>query len=167
MNKYRYDVEYTQLVDDILLNNDFNKLDSIEHHGITRYDHSLKVSYYSYKIAKALKLDVRDVARAGLLHDFFMSSPDRTKKERFISTFNHPKKAARNAKEIFGINEKEEDIIKSHMFPVNLTVPKYAESWVVNSVDKCVGTYEFYKKFSYQLNYATNLLIIIVLNFIK
>ena len=167
MNQYRYDIEYTKLVDDILSNNEFNKLDHIEHHGISRYDHSLKVSYYSYKIAKTLKLDDKDVARAGLLHDFFLSDPNRTTKERFVSTFNHPKKAAKNAKDVFGINEKEEDIIKSHMFPVNLTVPKYAESWIVNGVDKCIGAYEFFKKFKYQFSYATNLLTIIILNSIK
>jgi len=167
MNKYRYDIEYTSLVDDILSSNDFNKLDNIEHHGISRYDHSLKVSYYSYKVAKALRLDTKDVARAGLLHDFFLSNPNRTTKDRFISTFNHPKKAANNANKVFGINEKEEDIIKSHMFPINLTVPKYAESWVVNGVDKCVGAYEFYKKFYYQLSYASNLLFIILLNYMK
>ncbi len=167
MNKYRYDIEYTKLVDDILLNNEFNKLDNIEHHGITRYDHSLKVSYYSYKIAKALRLDFRDVARAGLLHDFFMSNPDRTQTERFISTFVHPKKAARNAKEVFGINDKEADIIKSHMFPINLTIPKYAESWVVNLVDKCIGGYELSKKFKYQLSYGANLLMIVIFNFMK
>ena len=167
MNKYRYDIEYIKLVEDILLNKEFNKLDNIEHHGITRYDHSLKVSYYSYKIAKALKLDVLDVARAGLLHDFFLSNEDRTNKERFISMFNHPKKAAKNANKEFGINAKQEDIIKSHMFPVNLTVPKYAESWVVNLVDKCVGGYELSKKFKYQLNYGINLLTIIIINFMK
>ena len=34
---------------------DFQKLEEIEHHGITRYEHSLKVSYYAYKISKFLR----------------------------------------------------------------------------------------------------------------
>ena len=28
------------------------------------------------------------------------------------------------------------------MFPCNLTVPKYKESWLVSMIDKTVGTYE-------------------------
>ena len=74
------DREYSQLVYHILINSEFNKIKSIEHHGVTRYEHSLKVSYYSYKIAKFLHLDYKDVARGGLLHDFFLSNEDRTSK---------------------------------------------------------------------------------------
>ena len=94
------DLRYRKIVKNILDNEEFNKIKNIEHHGITRYDHSLKVSYYSYKIAKTLKLDYRQVARGGLLHDFFLSGEDRTFKDKFLSTFVHPKKAEKNAKEM-------------------------------------------------------------------
>ena len=53
------------------------------------------------------------------------------------------------------------------MFPINLSVPKYAESWVVSIVDKIVGTYEFSRKFGYKLVYATNVLMVFLLNSIK
>ena len=43
------------------------------------------------------------------------------------------------------------------MFPINYRVPKYAESWVVNIVDKSVAIGELSQKFGYKLNYATNL----------
>ena len=78
------DLRYRKIVKNILDNEEFNKIKNIEHHGITRYDHSLKVSYYSYKIAKTLKLDYRQVARGGLLHDFFLSGEDRTFKDKFL-----------------------------------------------------------------------------------
>ena len=55
---------------------------------ITRFDHSMKVSYYSYKVAKLLHLDYRQTARGGLLHDFFLSPEVRSKKERFVSFIN-------------------------------------------------------------------------------
>ena len=87
------DYDYLNLVDYILNDDEFNKIDAIEHHGITRKEHSVKVSYYSYKIAKALHLNYRDVARGGLLHDFFLSDEERTGMDRFISTFVHPKKS--------------------------------------------------------------------------
>ena len=65
--------DYTILVEDILENEEFNKLDTIEHHGTSRLKHSKRVSYYSYKVCKSLHLDYIAAARAGLLHDFFFS----------------------------------------------------------------------------------------------
>ena len=161
------DLRYRKIVKNILDNEEFNKIKNIEHHGITRYDHSLKVSYYSYKIAKTLKLDYRQVARGGLLHDFFLSAEDRTFKDKFLSTFVHPKKAEKNAIKYFDVTEKEADMIRSHMFPVNLTIPRYAESWVVNIVDKVVGIYEFGMKYSKQLRYASNLYLLFLINILK
>ena len=159
------DKDYHMIVNHILNNKEFNKLKAIEHHGLTRYEHSLKVSYYSYKIAKALKLDYQEVARGGLLHDFFLSDENRSLKERFISTFVHPKKALKKAQEVFEITNKEADIIKGHMFPINITVPRYFESWVVNIVDKVVAVNEFSHKLSKQLKYASNLYIQFLINF--
>lgn len=167
MSNINNDQDYTNIVGSILENKEFNKIKEIEHHGVSRFDHSVKVSYYSYKVAKALKLDYADVARAGLLHDFFLSDDERTAKDRFLSTFVHPKKAVKKAESIFGLNEKEEDIIKTHMFPVNMSIPRYAESWVVNVVDKVVGTCEFSKKFGYRLSYAANVYLIVLLNSLK
>ena len=159
--------EFFKIIKPIINNEEFKKLKNIEHHGVTRYDHSLRVSYYSYKISKILKLDYKQVATGGLLHDFFLSDEDRNSKDRFLSTFNHPKRAVLKASEQFDITEMEKDIIRTHMFPINLSVPKYAESWIVSMVDKVVGVYEFSRKFGYKLVYATNLLLIFLLNSVK
>ena len=161
------DDSYKRIVDDILQNDEFNKLKSIEHHGLTRYDHCLKVSYYSYKFAKSLKLDYKQVARAGLLHDFFISGDEKNLKDKIKLFVMHPKKAEKKAKEIFDLTEKESDIILSHMFPISFTVPKYIESWIVTAVDKGVATYEFCKKFHKQIGYAMNVYLIFFLNFLK
>ena len=151
MKSIENDVEYLQIVDTILNHKAFNKMKLIEHHGISRYDHSLKVSYYAYKLAKMLKLDYIDVARGGLLHDFFFSNEDRTQKEKMLSTFVHPKYAKENAITYFHVNSKEQDIIRTHMFPINVAIPKYAESWIVSLVDKIVALQEFSKKYGHQL----------------
>lgn len=161
-----YDKNYENIVYDILENEEFNKLKDIEHHGTTRFLHSLRVSYYSYLVAKRLGLNYESTARAGLLHDFFHSDIDRTMNERFISTFIHPKKALKNAKR-FGINEMEENIIISHMFPFYTSVPKYAESWIVTTVDKVVGVKEFSRKLKHQFVYATNLVMLFILTSIQ
>lgn len=161
------DIEYREIVNHILNDEKFNEIKKIEHHGISRFDHSLKVSYYSYKISKFLKLDSEEVARGGLLHDFFLSDEDRTMKDRFISTFVHPKKAVINAEKEFSISDKERDIIRTHMFPVNLSLPKYTESWLVNVVDKCVGFNEFCHKFGYRIAYGINVYLLFVINIIR
>lgn len=167
MNNILDDKEYIKIVEDILKNEEFNKIKNIEHHGISRFEHSLKVSYNAYKIAKKLNLNYIEVARGGLLHDFFLSNENRTSKERFISTFVHPKKALKTSLENFDITELEADIIKSHMFPVNLTMPKHRESWLVNMVDKGIGSFEFSMKLGYRFSYSTNLVLLVLFNFIK
>ena len=50
------DIEYSMIVKDILENDEFAKMADIEHHNSTRLDHMMKVSYYSYVVAKVLKL---------------------------------------------------------------------------------------------------------------
>lgn len=166
LNMYN-DTNYIDIVNDILNHEEFNKIKSIEHHGITRFEHSMKVAYTSYKIAKFLRLDYKEVARAGLLHDFFLSEEDRTFKDKFVSTFTHPRYAVEMSKKHFDLSEKEIDIIKSHMFPIYTSVPKYAESWVVSLVDKTIGSYEFLTKFRYKFSYAMNIFVLFLINNIK
>lgn len=168
MSNINNDNEYIEIVNNILNNEEFNKINEIEHHGITRMEHSIKVSYFSYKIAKKLKLNYQDVARGGLLHDFFLSDNNRTDKERLTDTFTHPKKAVAKADEVFGINSREKDIIVSHMFPFYKSVPKYSESWIVNLTDKIIGSYELFCQYRHKFSYAANYLyLFILLNLVK
>ena len=167
MSSHKKELQYLSIVYYILDNEEFMKIKKIEHHGISRFDHSLKVSYYSYKIAKILHLDYEQTAVGGLLHDFFLSPENRTQKERMKSVFTHPKQAVEMARTQFELTKKEEDMIRSHMFPINLSVPKYAESWIVSMVDKCVATNEFAIKFRFRLKYAYNLFLLFAISFIK
>ncbi len=167
MSVQKQDVEFTNIVKNILDNEEFKKIDKIEHHGISRLDHSMRVAYYSYKVAKFLRLDYVKTARGGLLHDFFLSPEDRTTKDRFVSTFVHPKEALQTAKKHFELSRKEEDMIRSHMFPINPSVPKYAESWVVSTVDKVVAVNELSLKFKFKLKYAYSLALLFMINFVR
>ncbi len=137
------DNAYLNIIEDILYNKEFRKIDLSIHHGLSRLEHSLRVSYYSYKISKFLLLDYKEVARAGLLHDFFVTS-ELSRKEKIISAFIHPKKALQNANDNFYLTDKEKNIIEAHMFPlVPNKIPRYMEAWIVSFVDKAVATYEF------------------------
>lgn len=162
------DEEYIAIVRDILDNLEFNKIDTIEHHGISRLEHSMKVSYYSYKISKIFKLNSIDVARGGLLHDFFLCDNGRSNKEMLKDTFTHPKRALKKANETFELNEKEKNIIVSHMFPFYTSVPLYSESWLVNLTDKVIGFYELFCQYRYKISIAANYLyLFVLLNLIK
>jgi len=164
---HKYDTEYLDIVKDVLKDPEFLKLKSFEHHGISRYKHSLDVSYQAYKLAKKRNMDYKAVAIGGLLHDFFESPLNQTTKERFMSTFKHSELALKNASNRYDINDKASDIIISHMFPLCNNVPTCKESWLVMLVDKKAAFQEFGKKFGYQLSYATNLMALIFLNYIK
>ena len=165
MKKYYEDREYLNKVYDILNHDEFKKMENIVHHGVNRLNHSIRVSYYSYKIAKFLKLDNEKVARAALLHDFFFEkNSDLNKKEKVVTMLNHPKYAVENAKKYFELSELEEDIILTHMFPVAPKVPKYFESWMVDLVDDIASVYERSSVISRQLSTATCFLIMILVN---
>ena len=157
------DKDYKKIVKDIFRNVEFKKLFNIEHHGISRMEHSIKISYFSYKIAKKLKMDYVSVARGGLLHDFFLDGDERNRKEKFLDTFTHPKRALKTSVDNFDVNDKEKNIIVSHMFPIYLSIPKYKESILVNIVDKVIGCKEMIRCFRYKFNYKFNYTYVLLL----
>lgn len=170
MNNKTKDPEYLRITGNILDNPDFLQMQNIKHHNSNRLDHSLKVSYYAYKIAKRLHLDYEDVARAGLLHDFYLERTvdySKFKDKVKLYTIGHPQDAIKNASKYYQLSAKEKDIIATHMFPLDFRIPKYMESWVVNLVDSFVSTHEFSLKFGYKFSYVTNLYLILLFNSIK
>ncbi len=164
-NKFN-DKEYVNIVQDIVDHEEFNKTKEIVHHGLNRFDHCVRVSYYSYKVTKLLKLDYEKVARAGLLHDFFfVDNSDIDVTKRLDVLINHPKYALINSKRYFNLSDKEEDIISSHMFPVALRSPKYMESWIVDLVDNVVAVTEALYSTKKHLGIAANFLMLVLLNY--
>ncbi len=159
------DKQFNNIVKDIVRNPEVKKMAEIEHHGISRLEHSMKVSYKAYRIAKRLNFDYISVARGGLLHDFYLEGNERDKVHKFTDTFIHPNKALKTTKDLFEINNIEENIIISHMFPIYLKTPKYKESVLVNLTDKVIGSKEMFleykNKLKYYLNYTYLLLFLI------
>ena len=138
--------DYYEIVKNVLENEEFQKRKTYAHHGnITVYEHSLKVSKLAYKMSKIFKnIDSESVAIGALLHDFYKTPwQSKPSAKHFFEKhgFTHANEAFLNAKEYFPevINEKTEDIIKKHMFPLNIALPKYKESWIVTISDKLVS----------------------------
>ncbi|MGM0432265.1 MAG: HD domain-containing protein [Spirochaetota bacterium] len=138
--------EFLDLVGDIIVHEEFNKLANFAHHDGDLLDHVKRVSYLSYIGAKLLSLDCSAAARGGLLHDFFLYDWRLRKREdisRVLHGRNHPFIALENARRYFEVNDKEADIITQHMFPKTRSLPQYPESYLVSLCDKAATLYEY------------------------
>lgn len=144
-NEWKNDAQYVAIVQDLLKQPAVQKLANYtQHHHSTRLQHSIAVSYDSYRIAKRMHLDYKSTARAGLLHDLFYYNWRTTKFDLGSHAFIHPRVALRNAEKITNLNDKEKDIILKHMFGATLAVPKYMESLIVSLVDDYEAEHEFF-----------------------
>lgn len=136
MTSYRYDKEYMDHVGHLLEEPKVQKLEEITHHyHSTRLEHSIHVSYTSYRLAKKFGWDARAAARGGLLHDLFFYDWRETKFTK-SHAWTHPRIALRNAEKLTDLSEREKDIIIKHMFGATIAPPRYKESWIVTCVDK-------------------------------
>lgn len=156
--------EFNSIIEPYLIN-EFNKLKDINHHGITRYDHSIRVAYYTYLVTKVLHINYEEATIAALLHDFFTDEVDN--EMSIFKLRRHPKHALNNASKYFYLTDLQKDIISTHMFPVTFTPPKYLESWIVDIVDDISAIYEKAYSTRRELSAATTFLFIILMNYIR
>ena len=133
------DDEFNRLISPIVQNEEYQKTKFCTHHGLNRYDHMVRVAYYSYKITKILHLNYKETTKGAILHDFFFNEEENNKVVRLIE---HPEIAYINASKYFDLSSLEEDIIKTHMFPITFTPPKYMEGWIVDFVDDASAIFE-------------------------
>lgn len=141
-----HDHFFLEIARPILEHSEFQKLKGIRHHHGSVYEHCLKVSYLAYRIAIKFRLDVVSTIRGALLHDFYLYKFKKRENKNILAegyrhSRNHPKIAKENALKYFQLNEKEIDIILSHMFPVGL--PKTPEAWVTTWADKFLAIAEY------------------------
>ncbi len=129
--------EYFNCVNDLLSNKTVLSLGEFRHHiGTTRFQHSLNVSYYNFKLCKLLRLNARSAARAGLLHDFFFYNRKDHEKIMRSHSEEHADTALYNAMEMFPITDLEGDMILNHMWPMTPRLPRYRETYIITLVDK-------------------------------
>lgn len=156
MSDYVFFDEWYGIVEEILLHPEFQKRKLFaHHHNKSVFEHSVKVSYYSFLYAKYFNADKRVCAIAGLLHDFYpkawlytqsladldasyLSEVNKKKSLFKKHGFTHGKAASDNYIKFFPHleNEKISDCIEKHMFPLTLFPPKYKEGWIITAVDK-------------------------------
>lgn len=158
----KQDNDFYTICADILENEKFKQLGNELHHGISRYTHSLRVAQLTYRFTKLLHMkNSKSTTRAALLHDFYLEKDFKNQENKVKMLSVHPILAAENAKKYYNINELEENIIRSHMFPIKGEVPKYKESWIVSLMDKSAAIYEMS---CFKTGLALNIMLLFIFN---
>ena len=155
--------DFESIASEIIYNDKYQSLKDENHHGLSRYDHSLRVARNTYKLSKKFKLDYVSATRAALLHDYFTDEDYRNTKGMKKYSM-HPVIALNNAIREYDLNPKEENIIVSHMYPMGKIKPNCKESWLVNFVDTSVAIYECLR---YKLKDCIAFGCVVIVNFIK
>ena len=137
------DREFIDIVEDILSNKEYQKLEHEYHHGTTRLNHSIRVAKRTYLATKKRGLDYKAATRAALLHDFF--TEDQIKSKMLKVAYEHPIRAYENASKYYSLSKKEGNIIRSHMFPLSKEFPKSREAIIVTLSDKKIACIEYAK----------------------
>ena len=127
----------------------------IQHGTTTTYEHCISVAKASYLLDRFLhtKSDRQALLKGAMLHDFYLYDWHIPGSCEGLHGYHHADKALANAKEHFSIGKKEEDIIFSHMWPLNLTrIPRRREAWIVCMADKYISIKEIFDKERFRNN---------------
>lgn len=136
---------------DILCSRKFIKTKKHVQHGTMSVNgHCKNVATLSLYLNDKLHLNgnVRDIVRGALLHDYFLYDwHDREyMRGKKLHGYAHADTALKNATRDYELTERQKDIIRSHMWPLNLTkLPRCREAWIVTMADKYCSTMETLK----------------------
>ncbi len=137
---------FFEIAEDLLATDEIQSLKQYEQHlDIDRLQHILGVSFLTYVISKKSGLDYVSATRGALMHDlvYYDWRDGKTGGWHKRHGYKHPKYAAMNAKELCPLlTEKEENIIRCHMWPFTLVPPKFKEGYIVLFSDKYCATRE-------------------------
>ena len=136
---------FTEYAHDILEHELFLQGRHIFSHGsISIHTHCIEVAELAFSmIEDKPRIDKKCVVRAALLHDFFLYEWHIPGLRYVMHGWAHPAIAAKKAREVFGIGDKEYSCIRTHMWPWTLLHPPLCrEGWVISLADKIVAIKE-------------------------
>lgn len=131
--------------EDILSSDFIKEEEKYMHHGsVSVFEHSYRVTFFCvlFSLFLPFKFDKRSLIRGSLLHDYFLYDWHEDDPSHKWHGFIHARRALENASRDFELCNIEKDIIVKHMFPLNITPPKYRESVLVCLTDKICATFE-------------------------
>ena len=97
----------------------------IQHGCVTTYEHCMRVAAISFWLNRRLNLgcDEASLVRGAFLHDFYLYDWHEPHPEAGLHGFSHPAIALANAEQRYTLNDRERNVIRSHMWPLTLLTP--------------------------------------------
>ena len=145
----KYIERINNAANDIINNQKYKSQKQFMQHGKTSVlEHEINVTKYTLKFVDKFKIKVNEksLIRGALLHDYFLYDWHVKDNNHRLHGFIHAKRALDNALQDFQLNDIEKNMIYTHMFPMNLRIPKYKESIILCISDKIVATLETIKR---------------------
>lgn len=165
----KYYPEFQEEIKDIKDKPFVQELKEYPHHEQfnTIFQHSIRVAFVVYILCLLFHVNPwirRSALIAALLHDCFgfnwhnkqdprmhpFKNEHGIDKIKKIHAFNHGNLAIENTEKYMKLNNRQEDAIRKHMFPLYPVPPKYTEGWLLTIADKIVASKEcldaFFKK---------------------
>lgn len=144
---------FAALAAEIINHPDYQEMKELIAHGrITVYQHSLDVARlcFRYNSRMHLGIDEKELTEGALLHDFYLYDwHDASIRVPLFKMhgYTHPSTACNNAKDRFNVDERVQNVIKSHMWPLTLrSLPSNKAAWLVCLCDKIVATREVFER---------------------
>ena len=143
------DREFEEILNKYLEHPEVKKMSEYCAHGnVSVLKHSIAVARCAYDLNRKLKVnaDLDTLLVGALLHDFYLYDwHDASIRVPLFKMhgFTHPEKARENAVRYFDVDDRVQEVIRCHMWPLTLrSVPKHKEAMLVCMADKMVALKE-------------------------
>ncbi|MDO5409822.1 MAG: HD domain-containing protein [Lachnospiraceae bacterium] len=117
----------------------------VQHGIVSTYDHCKNVARVSFWLNQRFNLcaDEKALAIGAFLHDFYLYDWHIPEASHRLHGFSHAETARCNAVKYFKIAPEIQQIIQSHMWPLNITrIPRSREAVIVCAADKICSIIE-------------------------
>ena len=142
--------KYIKIIKKLAEDPKIRKMQNYSQHGSSNsLKHSIQVAKVSFRLAEKLhlRIDEEVLAVGALLHDYYLYDIQESGYSDYKHGTTHPGTALENAMKDFKLSPKEQNIIRSHMWPLTLFhMPKSKEAWLVSLADKYCATKEMFRR---------------------
>lgn len=132
--------QFVELIKDYFNSDTVKQMNkTIQHGTTTTLEHCENVAWISYLINRKLHLnaDEKELLEAAMLHDIYLyQGHDGDPSGKNHGIYHHEVESNSAVKQL-GLSEKEQEMIRSHMWPLNITkIPKNKEALIIFLADK-------------------------------
>lgn len=118
----------------------------IQHGSVSTYDHCLDVARKCLYWNRTWNMgaDREVLVTAAFLHDLYLYDwHDKDGGLHRLHGFQHPARAAKNARRYLHVSPEVQQAIRTHMWPLTITqIPRSKEAWILCMIDKYVSLVE-------------------------